>query len=384
MSPFAFWQRSAGVSLALLLLAGAAAAAQAPAPLPPKRPAGPATMAPPPLPRPLPPRAAWARPAPLPPARPAELDALRAEDEEAEESQAQERVAPEVGAKVAALPAQRAPAFAPLPPRRAAPEATPAPEAPAEGEEAPADVITAPVALAPACAELVAEGAMLATLEKDIPPNGSCGLPQPVRLSGVRLADGRMVALRPAAIVACEVAAAFTAWMREDVGPAVAALGSELSAVQIAASYDCRPRNRVAGARMSEHGLGKAVDVGGFELADRRLIKVEKGGLPRLLRVGMKDSACRRFATVLGPGSDGYHEDHVHVDLAVRKRDYKLCRWDLDAGAVVARKKEAAPAAGAKPAGAKGEKAGDEAAPAAAPAPVAEAQPSGPAKPAAR
>jgi len=43
----------------------------------------------------------------------------------------------------------------------------------------------------------------------------------------------------------------------------------------------------------------------------------------------LKESACARFSTVLGPGSDGYHEDHVHLDLAQRRGGYKICQWAL-------------------------------------------------------
>jgi len=43
----------------------------------------------------------------------------------------------------------------------------------------------------------------------------------------------------------------------------------------------------------------------------------------------MKSSACARFSTVLGPGSDGNHEEHIHLDLAARRNNYKLCEWDV-------------------------------------------------------
>ena len=36
-----------------------------------------------------------------------------------------------------------------------------------------------------------------------------------------------------------------------------------------------------------------------------------------------------RFSTVLGPGSDGYHENHIHVDLAERRGGYRMCQWDV-------------------------------------------------------
>ena len=47
------------------------------------------------------------------------------------------------------------------------------------------------------------------------------------------------------------------------------------------------------------------------------------------LRLGLRKSTCARFTTVLGPGSDGYHEDHVHVDLAERTGGHRMCQWDV-------------------------------------------------------
>jgi len=40
-------------------------------------------------------------------------------------------------------------------------------------------------------------------------------------------------------------------------------------------------------------------------------------------------SACTRFSTVLGPGSDWYHEDHIHLDLTERRGNYRICQWDV-------------------------------------------------------
>jgi hypothetical protein len=51
--------------------------------------------------------------------------------------------------------------------------------------------------------------------------------------------------------------------------------------------------------------------------------------VPRDFREHMRQSACARFKTVLGPGSDGYHEDHIHLDLAERHNDYRMCQWDI-------------------------------------------------------
>lgn len=272
---------------------------------------------------------------PLPPERPAEIEAAReaeAQDSAQDNAQDAARPAPEPASpfRLASRTTAPEPAFAPfVPAAPAAPPPSVAPDAPA-GEAG---------ALPPVCAALVEDGAIRAELDPSIPRKGSCGLAEPVRLTAVRLADGTMVPLKPAAVSNCAVAAAAAGWVREELAPAVAALGAPLAAVRIAASYQCRPRNRIPGARMSEHGLGNALDVGGFELADGRVALVEKGGLPPRLRAAMKESACRRFTTVLGPGSDGYHEDHIHVDLAQRRLDIRLCRWNLDAGTAVAARK---------------------------------------------
>ena len=46
------------------------------------------------------------------------------------------------------------------------------------------------------------------------------------------------------------------------------------------------------------------------------------------LHLSLRDSACRLLTTVLGSGSDGYHEDHVHLDLA-SESGYRVCQWDV-------------------------------------------------------
>jgi len=51
--------------------------------------------------------------------------------------------------------------------------------------------------------------------------------------------------------------------------------------------------------------------------------------VPRGLRENVLRSACSRFSTVLGPGSDGYHEDHIHLDLMERRNNYRICQWDV-------------------------------------------------------
>lgn len=43
----------------------------------------------------------------------------------------------------------------------------------------------------------------------------------------------------------------------------------------------------------------------------------------------LRESACHRFTTVLGPGSDGHHEAHIHLDLIERHQGSRMCQWDV-------------------------------------------------------
>jgi hypothetical protein len=93
--------------------------------------------------------------------------------------------------------------------------------------------------------------------------------------------------------------------------------------LHIFGSYMCRSRNNVKGAKISEHGRGKAVDIAGFVFADGKEWTVLKD-YNKTIRKAQK-AACGIFGTTLGPGSDGYHENHLHFDTAsYRKGSY--CR----------------------------------------------------------
>jgi hypothetical protein len=117
--------------------------------------------------------------------------------------------------------------------------------------------------------------------------------------------------------------------VRRDLAPAAAAMGAPLNAIENYDSYDCRGRNRVTGAKLSEHGLANALDIRSVRLKDGRTVRPADSRAPKEFRVAMKTAACNRFTTVLGPGSDGYHEDHIHMDRAERRGGYRLCQWDL-------------------------------------------------------
>ena len=165
-----------------------------------------------------------------------------------------------------------------------------------------------------------------------IPPivgPGACGGDDLVRLEAVVLADGKRVPLKPAATLRCKMAAAVAEWVRGDLAGLAVSQGSSLAELDNFDSYDCRGRNRVAGAKLSEHGKANALDVRGFRLANGQAVSLTERGVDRGLRETVLGQVCARFTTVLGPGSDWYHEDHIHLDLAERRGGYRMCQWNV-------------------------------------------------------
>ena len=158
---------------------------------------------------------------------------------------------------------------------------------------------------------------------------GECGAVDAVHLDAVILSDQSKVAVTPAGILRCPMAEELARWVRDDVAPTATKLGSPLRVLDNFDSYECRGRNRVRGATLSEHGRADAIDVRLFKLADGRSFTLTDVNVDKAWREAMKTSACARFSTVLGPGSDGNHEEHIHLDLAERRNNYKLCEWDV-------------------------------------------------------
>jgi len=158
---------------------------------------------------------------------------------------------------------------------------------------------------------------------------GACGGEDLVRLEAVVLSGGRRVTVKPAAVLRCPMARAIADWVRTDMAPLAERLGTTVNEVDNFDSFECRGRNRVAGAKLSEHGRANALDVRGVRLASGRFISLTDRAEPRAVREEVLRSVCARFSTVLGPGSDWYHEDHIHLDLAERRGGYRTCQWGV-------------------------------------------------------
>lgn len=165
---------------------------------------------------------------------------------------------------------------------------------------------------------------------------GECGVEDPVKLQSVFMPDGSRVALEPPATLRCTMAEAVTQFVRGEVGPGAASLGAPLAALVTADAYDCRNRNRMQAAKISEHARGNALDIGALKLANRKSIDLTSHVTSEPFRARMREAACRFFTTVLGPGSDSYHNEHIHLDRAERRGGYRMCQWDLNHGALMA------------------------------------------------
>ena len=155
------------------------------------------------------------------------------------------------------------------------------------------------------------------TPAKEIDGPGPCGMQQPFRIT--RLGNGS-VALKQRMTLACPALAEAEAWLADTIQPAANLYFGQPVAEINAGTYACRGRNNQPGARLSEHSFGNAVDIMSFKLADGYVITVKGGwrgteaeqGFLREVFLG----ACQRFTTVLAPGSNVFHYDHIHVDLA--------------------------------------------------------------------
>jgi len=188
---------------------------------------------------------------------------------------------------------------------------------------------TAPPEPSPCRLRLTAAGRVVFSPLPPLTGQGECGAPDVVRLDAVVMPDRTRVSFEPPPTLRCTMAAAVGDWVREEIGPTAAELGSPLRSIENYDSYDCRGQNRVKGARLSEHGKANALDIRSLKLADGRNVHLTDIAVARAFRERIRRSACARFMTVLGPGSDGYHEEHVHVDLAERHGDYRICHWEM-------------------------------------------------------
>jgi hypothetical protein len=187
---------------------------------------------------------------------------------------------------------------------------------------------------------LLAKGDMVADTIPAIAGAGACGIAAPVLLKAVILSDGKKVTIVPPATLRASLASAVADWVREDLEPAFATDGDRLTSIEGTGGYECRDRNRLASGKLSEHAIGNALDMHVFVTAKGKHIPIaadaDDTADADAFRALAKKTACVRFMTVLGPGSDSFHAEHLHVDLEARHSGAHLCQWDMPLMAKVA------------------------------------------------
>ncbi len=141
------------------------------------------------------------------------------------------------------------------------------------------------------------------------------------------------LALDTPAVMRCDTARSLALWMREAVIPAARRLDGSprITSVALGTSYACR--GVVGGAStatVSEHALGNAVDIAGFGFDDGTRLEIaprgDRGGIEMAFQNAVQAAACLYFATVLGPGSNAAHDDHLHLDIKARDSGFRLCQ----------------------------------------------------------
>ncbi|HVY56343.1 MAG TPA: extensin family protein [Xanthobacteraceae bacterium] len=145
----------------------------------------------------------------------------------------------------------------------------------------------------------------------------------------------------PPATLACPLVSALDRWVSESVQPAaVRWFGAQVVEIKQISAYSCRGMNGQPGAHISEHAFGNALDIAAFTLADGRRITVQDGWRGPPEEQGflhdVQLAACEQFSTVLAPGSNVYHYNHIHVDLMRRASGRRICEPRAVPGDVVA------------------------------------------------
>jgi hypothetical protein len=219
------------------------------------------------------------------------------------------------------LPPERPAGLAvPGPQLAAAPPAVPLPAARPDDPPQPSAHRTAANAEHMVCSDPRLIGRQKPVLIGRIP---GCAIADPVEISSIA-----GVVLSKPATLDCRTALTFANWVTGIAEPAAREhLGAPLKQIWLMGSYSCRTRNNQRGARLSEHSVGRAVDVGGFTLGDGREVTVEehwRNGDHGKFLSRIWNRACGMFKTVLGPDGDRHHRDHLHLDTAYRKTSF--CR----------------------------------------------------------
>jgi hypothetical protein len=160
----------------------------------------------------------------------------------------------------------------------------------------------------------------------------ACIISMPIRVETVIVWNGRgtVIQFPDQPLIDCRLAEPLARWVGGVVAPVFAAsFSSALKAVRTGPGYECRNRNREAASKISAHATGLALDISSFELADGQIVSIDSASNPvsEAALGTVRTAACGWFTTVLGPGSDAEHENHLHLDIQQHGADgrYRIC-----------------------------------------------------------
>ena len=154
------------------------------------------------------------------------------------------------------------------------------------------------------------------------------------------------VEVKPAATLACPIVSALDQWITAAVQPAALKwFRQPVVEIKQISAYSCRGMNGNPNAHISEHAFGNALDIAEFTLADGHKISVQYGwhGTPEEQGFlhDVQGAACENFTTVLAPGANVYHYNHIHVDLMRHYNSRHICEPSAIPGEVVAERARA-------------------------------------------
>ena len=159
------------------------------------------------------------------------------------------------------------------------------------------------------------------------PEDRDCGIARPLNVTALQPAVG----IVGGATMRCATARQLALWLRDEAMPAVRHLpgAPAITGIVPGSTYQCRARVGDGGEKLSEHALGNAFDIVALKLADGSELTIsprsETGDMREAVQKAMRHGGCLYFTTVLGPGSNVAHEDHLHFDIASRKDGWRIC-----------------------------------------------------------
>ncbi len=158
-----------------------------------------------------------------------------------------------------------------------------------------------------------------------------CELAGAIKLNSVATALGE-VRISGEPTMLCSFARQFTSWVRDVGAPLTFAYTAQkLMTIETGPGLVCRTRYNKPGEKVSEHAKGNAIDIASFRLDDKTRILVKQSPsdsqVSRDLVRTFRATGCGYFTTILGPGSNAAHEEHLHFDHGMhgKTNNYRIC-----------------------------------------------------------